>query len=161
MLSSELIVRPLNASNKVVTVIGKDDRPLAPCTFKRASKLVARKCAIWVGYNVVKLLISEEDRKQLRREIVKEANRICYICGEYIPEDQHPTLDHVRPKWDLGEDKKENLKCCCKRCNDDKSDTLLHDYILHIELNREDYPWITQQQLDILHIVADEYAIVS
>jgi len=144
---------------KVVTVIDKDNRHLAPCTVKRAAKLVARKCAKWVGHNQIKLLINDDDRKQLRKEIIQEANRICYICGEYIPEDQYPTIDHVMPKADKGEDKKENLKCCCKRCNDDKSDRSLPEYVRHIDRNKEFYPWITKERLIYLKQLAKQHQI--
>lgn len=142
---------------KKVKVIDKDGKILAPCTFKRASKVVARKCAKWVGYNKIQLLVNEDDRKRLRKEIIEESNRTCYICGEFIPYDKAPTLDHVIPRKGLGEDVKENLKCCCKRCNDDKSNTSLSEYVDYIDANRDKYPWATDERITYLKALAEEY----
>lgn len=133
--------------SKIIIVIDKNGTILSPCSVKRATKLVNRKCAIWIGYNKIRLLINNNDRKRLRREIVKEAGRICYICGEYITKEQYPTLDHVIPKSNLGKDVKENLQCCCKRCNDDKSDRNIVEYVKYIKFNREEYPWINDKRI--------------
>ena len=136
--------------SKIVAVLDKDNTSLAPCSIKRASKLVNRNCATWVGHNAIKLLVNDNDRRKLRKEIITEAGRICYICGVYISDDQYPTLDHVTPKSDLGRDVKENLQCCCKRCNDDKSDRHIIDYLDYIKDNRPEYPWITDERIPAL-----------
>lgn len=135
---------------KIIKVMDKDNTVLAPCSIRRATKLVNRKCAVWIGHNSIKLLINDNDRKILRREIVNEAERICYICGRYIEEDEYPTLDHVIPKSGLGKDDKSNLQCCCKRCNDDKSDRHIASYLNHIKANRNRYSWITDERISVL-----------
>ena len=142
---------------KIITVLDKDNTVLAPCSIKRATKLVSRNIAVWSGQNVIKLLVNDNDKKKLRKEVVDEAGRICYICGEYIKIDQYPTLDHVVPKSGLGKDVKENLKCCCKRCNDDKSNKSIIDYLQFIKFNRLDYPWITDERVTELDNFAGKY----
>lgn len=144
---------------KIITVINKDKTILSQCSTKRANKLVKRSCAIWTGHNVITLLINDEDKKNLRKEIVEEAGRICYICGEYIPIGQYPTLDHVIPKSVLGKDVKENLKCCCKRCNDDKSNTHIVDYVEHIKGRRLEYHWITYERIRELEILINKFSV--
>lgn len=144
---------------KSISVMDKDGRLLSYCTAKRATKLVNRKCAVWIGDNTLQLLINDKDRKKLRKEIVKEAGRICYICGEYIPEEQYPTLDHVIPKSDLGEDVKENLQCCCRRCNDDKGNKHISEYIKHIKKNRTEYSWISDNRIHVLELFVEKLKI--
>lgn len=144
----ELVQDP---KGKVIDVTDKDGSYLAPCSLKRAQKLVNRDCAIWEDDSRIRLLINNNDRKILRKEIIAEANRVCYICGAKIPDNEYPTLDHVQPKAGLlGRDIKSNLKCCCKRCNDNKSNTPWDIYIEKIKSNREDYPWITDDRLEVL-----------
>jgi hypothetical protein len=140
---------------KNIIVFNKGGELLAPCNVKRANKLVKRNCAKWVDNDKIELLVNDRDRKILRKQIIEEAGRICYICNKYIPENEFPTLDHVKPKFILGEDKKENLKCCCKRCNDDKSNKLLNEYVNHIKANRKYYIWISDEQLEIVTKLAD------
>jgi hypothetical protein len=156
-MEAKVLTRDLKL--KIITVIDKDDRVLASCSIKRATKLVNRNCAIWSGDNIIKLLINNNDRKQLRKEIVEEAGRICYICGVYITKDQYPTLDHILPKSNLGKDVKENLQCCCKRCNDDKADLYITDYVKYIKDNRLEYPWITGERIHELEIFIAKLSI--
>jgi len=136
---------------KNIIVLNKGGQLLAPCNIKRANKLVKRNCAKWIGDGKIELLVNDKDRKILRKQIIEEAGRICYICNEYIAENEFPTLDHVKPKFKLGEDKKENLKCCCKRCNDDKSNRDLKEYVDHIKVNRGHYLWISNEQIESIY----------
>lgn len=139
---------------KNIIVFNKGGQLLAPCSIKRANKLVKRNCAKWIDANKIELLVNDKDRKILRKQIIEEAGRICYICNEYIVENEFPTLDHVTPKFELGEDKKENLKCCCKRCNDDKSNMGLKKYVSYIKINRGHYTWISDEQIDVIYKLA-------
>jgi len=91
---------------KIVKVIDKDNVILSSCSFEKAVKLINRNCAVWTGDNIVKLLINDKDRKKLRKQIIEEAGRICYICGEYITKNQYPTLDHIYPKSQMGKEEK-------------------------------------------------------
>jgi hypothetical protein len=139
---------------KCITVYDKNGKRLAACTKKRAEKLVARQSAYWIGENQIKLLVNQNDRKKMRKEIIAEANRTCYICGVYIPENEYPTLDHVVARAQYGVEAKKNLKCCCKRCNNDKADKPLIEYVEHIKGHVEAYPWISPERLILLEELA-------
>jgi 5-methylcytosine-specific restriction endonuclease McrA len=140
-----------------IQVYDKDDRLLAPCSYKKADKLVKRKSAEWIDYNQIKLLVNKDDTRKLRKEIEIESKRICYICGSVIPEDTPITLDHVLPKSEGGPDSKSNIRCACKRCNDDKKNRTIHDYIKHISRYRQNYDYICEERLEALKIFAKEF----
>lgn len=133
-----------------ITVYNKDNSLLAPCTSKRAFKLVRRKCAVWVANKTIKLLVNQQDRKRRREEIIKESGRICYICGKRIPDNIPITIDHVNPRSNGGTDSALNTKCACKRCNNDKKDRGIGEYVQHIKNNRHLYPYIRNDRLSEL-----------
>jgi 5-methylcytosine-specific restriction endonuclease McrA len=140
-----------------VQVYDKDGRLLAACTHKRADKLVKRKSAEWIGYKQIKLLVNKEETRQLRKEVEIESKRICYICGSVIPENIPITLDHVIPKSEGGPDSKSNIRCACKRCNDDKNNRTIQDYVKHISRYRLIYDYISDERLEVLKIFAKEF----
>jgi hypothetical protein len=50
----------------------------------------------------------------------------CYLCGRPVVQvavnlDFQATVDHVRPRGLPGSDDPANLRCCCRRCNTEKS----------------------------------------
>jgi 5-methylcytosine-specific restriction endonuclease McrA len=142
-----------------IKVYDKDLSELAPCTKKRAEKLINRQCAVWLETeeNAIQLLVNKKDRKQRREELARESGRICYICGERIPDDVPITIDHVKPKSEGGTDDKWNTKCACKRCNDDKKNRGIKTYVKHIRRNRHLYPYITKERLAILDDFVKEF----
>jgi 5-methylcytosine-specific restriction endonuclease McrA len=117
--------------DKVINVIGKDDRFLSCCTRNKALKMVNINYALWIDETSIKLLIDNRDRKRLRKQILKEAQNICYICDKKII-DESPTIDHVISKAQLGPDNKINWKCCCRKCNEDKGRRTLKQYVFFI-----------------------------
>lgn len=126
-----------------VNVVNKENKKLSPTNMLVANTLVAREKAIWIdGGNTLMLLKTKEDFKELKKVIIKEENRICYICKTKIPEEEHATIDHVNPKSKFGKDDRENLHCCCKRCNDDKGDFTYDEYVNHIKQNIEKYKYL-------------------
>lgn len=142
-----MIIRTESIKIKEIIVFDKNNIKLSLCTYLRASKLVSRKSAFWLNKNSIKLLVDKNDRKKLRKEIVEKADRICFICNERIPEGTNPTLDHVIPKVKCGEDSIDNMRCCCKRCNSNKANMLMKDYIIDMKNNPKDYPWIAEDRL--------------
>ena len=133
--------------DKIIEVLNKDGSTLSFCTPKRANKLILREKAKWIGNNTLQLLISPEDKKQLRNQLIAESNRVCYICGKMIPQDQYPTLDHVYPKSKGGSEQKHNQRCCCKLCNDAKANMTLKEFISEVESNIDKYSWISRNRL--------------
>lgn len=132
---------------KDITVFNKENTKLSFCTYRRASKLVLRNSAFWKDKNSIRLLVNNDDRKRLRSEIFEKSDRICFICNERIPQGISPTIDHVIPKVKGGEDTIDNMKCCCRRCNFNKANMLMKDYVIDMRNNPKNYPWITEDRL--------------
>lgn len=131
-----------------VNVINKEYKKLSPTNMLIANTLVAREKAIWIeDGKTLMLLKTKEEFKQLKKQIINEENRICYICKNKIPENEHATIDHVNPKSKFGTDDRENLHCCCKRCNDDKGNLTYNEYIKHIKENSDKYKYLDIKNL--------------
>ncbi|HII4449377.1 TPA: HNH endonuclease [Clostridium perfringens] len=61
---------------------------------------------------------------------VRESQNICCYCGkELAPEER--TVDHIHPINRGGETVLENLAVCCQRCNFEKQDMILQEYITY------------------------------
>jgi 5-methylcytosine-specific restriction endonuclease McrA len=65
------------------------------------------------------------------RKILERDNWKCYICGCDTPEelrgtceDNAPEIDHVIPLSKGGGHTKDNVRCCCRRCNREKSNEI-------------------------------------
>lgn len=126
--------------NIKIQVVNKKNKRLAPTNLLIARTLVAREKAIWVKKDkIIMLLKTKKEFKELKNKIIADENRICYICKIRIPDEEHATIDHVYPKSKYGKDNRENLHCCCKRCNDDKSNMDIEQYYIHVKNNIEKY----------------------
>lgn len=127
---------------KNIKVFNTKGKELAPTSSLVAITLVAREKATWIEEGVsLTLLYTKSDFKKVKKEVIKEEQRVCYICGNKIPEDEYATIDHVNPKSKRGKDDRANLRCCCKRCNDDKKSMDIFQYIKYMKrhLNRYEY----------------------
>ena len=49
------------------------------------------------------------------------------------------------------------MKCCCERCNNDKGNMKLSEYVLHILENRGKYDYISNKRLEYLKQFAITY----
>lgn len=65
----------------------------------------------------------------------------CYLCGVKTPkrlrgtcEPNAPEVDHVVPVARGGSHTEDNLRCCCRRCNQAKSDRALGDMQLTVSV---------------------------
>jgi 5-methylcytosine-specific restriction endonuclease McrA len=116
-----------------VDVVDKSNKPLSPTNLLVARTLVNRERAIWIGKNKIRLIKTKQDWIKLKNQVIDEEYRMCYICGEFIPATEHATVDHINPRSKFGKDERENLHCCCKRCNDDKSNMTLDEYYEHVK----------------------------
>ena len=140
-----------------VRVISKHGDELQETNAQVATSLVARERAVWVEYHKeIRIVRNKQDWKTLKKLIIKDENRICYICGISIPEDEPATVDHVIPRSKFGKDERNNLHCCCKRCNDDKIDMTLYEYCLHVKKSKDvdhnnyDYLDVDKMIIDVL-----------
>jgi len=59
---------------------------------------------------------------------------VCTYCGKVIKTAEDMTIDHVLPKNHGGTNQLSNLTSCCKRCNHDKKDLLLTQYLRAYEI---------------------------
>lgn len=138
----------MNLKKIKINVVNKENKKLSPTNMLIANTLIAREKAVWVdeGHTLM-LLKTKEEFKELKMLIIKEENRICYICKIKIPEEEHATIDHVNPKSKFGKDDRENLHCCCNRCNNDKGNLTYDEYISHVKDNLEKYEYLNIQGL--------------
>lgn len=141
----------MNKKEKVkdVKVLSPKGREISPTTKKKAIKMVARDKAIWVKRGkVIQIKYYKMDFAKWREEVITKANRVCYICNYQVPENEIISIDHFIPKQKLGKDSIDNLQCCCKRCNDEKGNLLLTDYIEKMKLDKKKYYYINFEELE-------------
>jgi 5-methylcytosine-specific restriction endonuclease McrA len=145
-----------NKKPKVIAVLDVNGKFLSFCTRQRAKKVVQEHKGYFIADRTLKLKTSKVKEARDRREVIKEAKRICYICNRRISDKETATVDHVIPKSrDEFATNKFNLKCCCEHCNNDKADMTLLEYIQHIRYNRKAYDYISNKRLNHL----EQYAI--
>ena len=122
----------------------------------RALSLIETDRAEWIEKGQALRIFYDKRRwKIIKDRIISDANRICYICGERIPEDEIATIDHVIPMSRRISPcyKESNLRCCCLRCNGDKGDMDIQEYVDHIENNRYDYEYIPNERIEYLKTI--------
>lgn len=147
-----------NKKPKVIAVLDVNENFLSFCTRQRAKKIVHDHKGYFIAERTLKLKTSKTREARERREVIKESKRICYICNRKISEKETATVDHVIPKSrDEFASNKFNLKCCCERCNNDKADMTLLEYVQHIRYNRKDYDYISDKRLNYLEEYAEMY----
>lgn len=140
---------------KIIAVFDIDGNFLSCCSRKRAKKVIKNKKGYYVEDRVLVLKKSKTKQAKERHEVIEESKRVCYICSKKIPNKETATVDHVIPKSrDEFADNKFNMKCCCGRCNTDKSNKTLYEYIQYIRRHREQYTYLFDKRLDYL----EEYA---
>lgn len=145
-------------ASKTIAVFGPDDKYLSHCTWNRALSLLQSGRAIRLNATTIRLKQTKKERTRKKHDIIAESKRICYICSTHIPEDEIATVDHIIPKSrDRRADTYENMRCCCSRCNNDKGNMKLSEYVKHIYENREDYAYITNKRLEYLKNFAKYY----
>ena len=143
---------------KTIAVFGPDNKYLSHCTWNRALSLLESGRAIRLNATTIRLKQTKRERIKKKHDIIAESKRICYICNTYIPEDETATVDHIIPKSrDKRADVYENMRCCCNRCNGDKGNMKLSEYVKHIFENREKYDYITDKRLEYLKNFAKYY----
>lgn len=146
------------ASSKTIAVFSPDNKYLSHCTWKRALGLLQSGRAIRLDATTIRLKQTKRERIKKKHDIIAESKRICYICNTHIPEDEIATIDHIIPKSrDRRADVYDNMRCCCNRCNNDKGNMKLSEYVKHILDNREKYEYITDKRLDYLKNFAKFY----
>lgn len=132
-----------------IKVLSKNGKLLPNTNKRKASYFVSNNNAYWVEETTIKLKNPVFD-KTYKRKIINAEFRTCYICGRKIPLNEYPTVDHVRSVADGGSNHRDNLRCCCIRCNDDKQRRSLDDYVIYIDKNRKKYKYISDKQLNEL-----------
>lgn len=138
--------------------MGPDGIFLSYCTWNRAAILLGQHRAVRIDSTTIQINDLKQQRRAKKRKIIADANRICYICKTKIPEEEQATIDHIIPlARDVFADRYDNMRCCCERCNKDKSNFTLSEYVSYIRENRSYYFYITDKQLTYLEAYAKEY----
>lgn len=146
------------ALKKTIAVLGPDGVYLSHCTWKRALGLLESGRAIRLNATTVRLKQTKKERIKKKHSIIAESKRICYICNTRIPEDEVATIDHIIPKSrDRRADTYENMRCCCNRCNNNKANMTLSEYVRHMISNRPLYDYISNKRLEYLKNFAKFY----
>ena len=143
---------------KMIIVLDCNNNFLSYCTRDKAKSLVKAHKAYFVADKTLRLKTSKSQEASKKRKVLRESKRICYICNRKIPEKETATIDHVIPK---SRDKlatcEYNMRCCCERCNGDKSNRTLSEYVKHIKKNRQNYSYISDKRLIYLEQYAEQY----
>lgn len=146
------------AVNKTIAVFGPDNTYLSNCTWKRALGLIEAGKAIKLNDASIILKQSKRERIKHKHNIIAESKRVCYICNRRIPESETATIDHVIPKSrNKRADTYANMRCCCERCNNDKGNMTLSEYVRYIKSRREKYDYISDKRLKYLKNFAKYY----
>ena len=136
---------------KNVKVISNNGKPLPNTNMKKAMYFISNDNAYWLDEHIIQLKNPVFD-KAYKTRIISEEFRTCYICGRKIPKNENATIDHVRSVADGGSNHRDNLRCCCLRCNSDKQRLSLDKYLEVICANRKKYRYISDKQLVELKI---------
>lgn len=117
-----------------IRVIDKTGKELAPCTERVAWVLTSRHRAIRIDETTIKIVLTKQDIKRIKREAIARDGRVCHYCGKEIPLDEPATADHINPKiirnGQAGYDTLENFVCACFDCNNHKGNTSYNDYVM-------------------------------
>lgn len=139
------------AAKKTIAVFGPDNAYLSHCTWNRALGLLESGRAIRINATTVRLKQTKKERIKKKHNIIAESKRICYICNTRIPEEETATIDHIIPKSrDSRADVFSNMRCCCSRCNNDKGNMTLSEYVKHILQLREKYLYLSDKRISYL-----------
>ena len=146
----------MNSRQKIIAVLDVNGKFLSFCTRQKARKITQAHKGYFVADRTLKLKTCKEQEAKDRRDVIKKAKHICYICNRKIGKQEIITVDHVIPKSrNKFASNKFNLRCCCEHCNSDKSNKTLLEYVQYIKYNRQDYDYISDKRLKYL----EEYAI--
>lgn len=144
--------------HKTILVLSPEGFPISHCTEERADVLLVNKRASRINDTTIRIKETKQERKKKMKDIIKESGRKCYICGEIIPDDEPPTIDHIIPKSrDKYADVYENMRCCCSRCNNDKENRKPVEYIKHILKHRSKYDYLSEDRLNYFARFSVEY----
>lgn len=144
---------------KDTIVLRCNGKYLSQCTRDKASALIAKNKAIRVDEETIRLTYSLIERNELKAKTIKDAKRICYICGRKIPLNEMATIDHIIPKSrdEYADMIESNMRCCCLKCNQDKANRTLMQYVNYISANRYKYTYISNKRLKYLKGYALKY----
>lgn len=134
---------------KNVAVFSNSNKFIRYCTIPEANRMVKNNEAYFTGTRVLKYKY-ENDHSGLKQQVRRKDKRTCYICNRKIPHNECCTIDHVIPVSRTDKDKVwnlSNIRCCCSKCNNDKGNMTLKEYIEHIMRYRNEYSHISAAQL--------------
>lgn len=148
----------------VITIYDTQGNILNDVSNEEIKKLLKRNEAKWIDESSIQIEKNIDNinkrkviPKSLKRQILNEEEYVCYICGAKTnPTEEKihfkiPTIDHIVSIKNGGNDNRENLHCCCERCNKDKDNMDITEYYNHILRNRHNYKYISNKQLKSIH----------
>ncbi|OQY06385.1 MAG: hypothetical protein B6I28_06360 [Fusobacteriia bacterium 4572_132] len=113
----------------IEVIYKKTNCKLKNTTIERANKMIKRKRAEWVIKNKKILLFERyEDIKKMKQNFLKNEERICFLCGKPIAENEI-SVDHIIPKANSGRDVICNYAITHKKCNSIKGKNSIKEVI--------------------------------
>lgn len=148
----------MGTQQRVIALFDRNNKFLRYITRQKAKQYVKEGKAKWVATKTLRMKYVKTLAGYNKSSIVKDAKSICYICNRKISDKNQVTIDHVIPiSRDKNADVLYNMRCCCARCNADKGDKTLIEYVEYIRQNRESHLYISDKQLDHLVQYAPQY----
>lgn len=127
-------------------------------TPEKADEFVKTDRAEYIDEHTVNVFETKDMMKKTNRQIIERENFICYICGDTVTEST-ATIDHVIPRSKRSKFSysQKNRRCCCQRCNKDKSNMTLTEYLNKIEKDKKNYEYISKSRLKKLKEYAAQH----
>ena len=135
---------------------------ISMCTKTKADEFVSTERAEYVNEYIINVFEPRNEMKENNEKILKRDGMICYICGEPVTRET-ASIDHVIPRAKRSKFCYEikNRRCCCKRCNKDKANMTLTEYVNKIEKSKQkdktSYDYITKARLKQLKDYASSH----
>lgn len=143
---------------KTIAVFDLQGNFLNYCSRDSAKKITEAGKGYFVADKTIRLNVKKIGEARARHEVIREAKRKCYICNRNIPKKETATVDHLIPKSrDIFANNKFNMRCSCFRCNNDKADMSLLEYVQHMKENKERYLYMSHKRLTHLEEFAIHY----
>lgn len=138
----------MKGRHKSIAVFDSKGKFSGYCTKDRMFHLLSSNEAIRLNSSCIRMKPFRHEEIKMKHRIIREAKRICYICRRRIPKGETATVDHVVPRSKSSRaDVYENMRCCCLRCNNDKDDMYLSDYVEYMAHHRDYYSYVSDKQL--------------
>lgn len=122
-----------NSKSDLVNVVNMKGKVISVTERYKAIRSVGSNRSEWVDNNTIRLKIKKKKERTLKKQAWERDNYTCYLCDEkmYLG---HPelTVDHVVPRRLGGSILLDNIKTCCRDCNQHKGHRTYNQYFIQL-----------------------------